>query len=217
MNKKRYTTLTLILSLLYATNVNAACTKEALDEFKKVEDKYYASYQVNTQTKSFDIILNNPAIEKYNYSSNIFGENTKYQDGKPVFTNMKQGEYTIYVRGKMEGCNDILKTITITLPRYNDYYGDPLCEGIEEFVLCQESYDKEIDRETFESRVNTYKKTKIKKEQEEKKNEKAKEYEVISYIKNNLTKIIIVIAFLILATITIIVTINRARKSRRLE
>ena len=129
------------------------------------------------------------------------------------------GTYRIDIVGKKQACDDILKTINLKLIKYNPYSEDPLCKGIEEFVLCQPTYEKELDYDTFVSRVNTYKKTKQNKIDKEQNNQKENTNldKIKSYIKENLVQIIIIIIFIILVIISTIIWINSIKKSRRLE
>ena len=224
MIKKRYLTLTLALSLIGMNKSYAACTQEQLDAFKLVEKEYKITYELNRSTKDYTVKLQENENNKYEY---VFSENLvkdkilSVENNTTIIERVYPGEYTVYIRSKEELCNDNLKTITIKLPRYNIYSEDPLCDGIEEFYLCQETYEKEIDRETFESRINTYKKSKEQQnKQETSKDNEAKEKglnELLTYIQNNPIQVIIVVIFIILVIITIIVTIKQSRKSRRLE
>ena len=129
--------------------------------------------------------------------------------------NCKPQKYDIYIIGQTEQFDDILKAITLNLP-YNSLSEDPICEGIEEFVLCQPTYSKEIDYDTFVSRVNTYKKSKVT-QSSSNNNNSNKENELITYIKENLLTIITISIFIILVIITIILTARSIKKSRRLE
>ena len=45
-----------------------------------------------------------------------------------------------------EKCDETLKDITVTLPRFNEYSLDPLCDGVdtEDFRYCNKYYDSEI-------------------------------------------------------------------------
>ena len=89
------------------------------------------------------------------------------------------------------------------------------------YNAAKDTYEKEIDRETFESRVKTYIKTKEQhKEQETPKDNEKNENglnELLLYIQNNLIQVIIIVIFIVLVIITTIVTIKQSRKSRRLE
>lgn len=214
------TIFTTILFLICITNTYAACTQEEINEFKKIEDQYTVKYEFNNDTKDYNITFNYPQNEKYTYQRGADMENIKYvtnTDTSITYSGLKPGEYQIEIIGISETCNDLLKKMTLKLAKYNNYSNDPLCEGIEEFVLCQPTYDKDIDYDTFVSRVNTYKKTKEKKEQNEQTNVAKEENKILSYIKDNIIPIIITIIFIILVLITTVLTVKSYRKSRRLE
>lgn len=221
MNRKKYLIITTVLSLLCVTKAYAACTQQEINEFKKIEDEYKITYEFDKDTKSYTLNLQGYDFQQYDYRFYIIGElqcneidknNTKCYYFNP-------GTYRIDIIGKTKTCNDVLKTISLKLIKYNKYSEDPLCKGIEEFVLCQPTYEKDIDYDTFVSRVNTYKKTKQNKIDEEKNNQKeiSELDKVILYIKENLIQIIIIIIFVILVTISTIIAIKTLKKSRRLE
>lgn len=219
MNLNKYITFTILLFLLCITSTYAACTQEELNDFKKIEQDYKVTYEFDKNTKDYRVTFYIPYIEKYVYEidQNINLENAVASTGKSfTVSGIKTGDYRIEVVGTTVACNDTLKEIILKLPKYNVYSEDPLCAGIEEFVLCQPTYDKDIDYDTFVSRVNTYKKSKTEK-LDEKPKEEPQENVIIEYIKDNLIQIIIITIFIILVTITIIVTAKSIRKSRRLE
>lgn len=221
MNRKKYIALTLMLSLLCVNKAYAACTQEDINNFKKIEDEFKITYKFNKETKDYKIVIYNPNYQGYGYSldSKLPIENISSTTEGLSIDKVKTGEYTFEVLSNSATCKDVLKTIKVNLPKYNKYSEDPLCKDIEEFVLCQPTYDKEIDYETFVSRVNTYKRTK--KEQEEKQVETNKENNmlenIMEYLENNLLQIVIMSVFVILMVITIILTTKSIKKSRRLE
>ena len=90
-----------------------------------------------------------------------------------------------------------------------------MCKGNEEFVLCQPTYDKDIDYDTFKERLEVYKKTKT--ENNAKNNNTKKENIVINYIKNNIVQVSLIAISLVLVIIIIISIAKRQKKSRRLE
>ena len=218
MNRKKYITLTLMLSLLCMNKTYASCTQEEINEFKKVEDEYKITYEFNKDTKEYNVTFKGIDIVNYQYHFDTTLNLKKYisSTNKSVtFGNVKPGKYTMKIFGNTKECDELLKTINLNLAPYNKYSEDSLCEGIEEFVLCQPTYDKEIDRETFESRINTYKRTKNKNQKTPE--IKQEENEILVRVKENLVQIIIILIFIILIVITAIVTIKSIRKSRRLE
>lgn len=225
MIKKRYIVLTLVLSLIGMNKSYAACTQEQLNDFKLVESNYKVTYELNRTTEKYNVILHRDINNKYTYiiDGNMYkNENIYVKDNEIICKNISPGEYTIEIVDTNDNCKEAYKTITIKVPRYNKYSEDRLCEGIEEFYLCQETYEKEIDRETFESRINTYRTKKEKDNNKQEKIETSKEddkgiLEIIEYVQKNLTQVIIIAVFIILIIITTIVNIKQSRKSRQLE
>lgn len=224
MNKKRYLTLTLVLSLIGMNKSYAACTQEQLDAFKLVEKEYKVTYELNQTTKLYNVIFHRDINKNYTYliDGNMNFNNVMSSDTNIIYNDVLPGKYSIGIIHIESDCQEELKSFDIKVPRYNIYSEEPLCEDIKEFYLCKESYDKEIDRETFVSRVNTYKKSLDKKEntQEESVKEETTNNiidQILKYIKENLIQVIIITIFTILLIITAIVTIKQSRKSRRLE
>lgn len=217
MKKNKKIILFTILSLLFSTNVYASCTEEEINDFKKIEDEYKITYEFNKETKDYIVIFTRKEPDKYDYYIDSTGiKCDDINENKAQCYNFKPQKYDIYIIGQTEECDDILKEITLNLP-YNSLSEDPICEGIEEFVLCQPTYDKEIDYDAFISRVNTYKKNKTTQPSSNNVNNSNQENKIITYIKENLLTIITVSIFIILVIITIILTAGSIKKSRRLE
>lgn len=218
MNKSKYLLTTLSLFIMLPSITYAECTPEEIKHFKEIEDEYKVTYEFNKETKDYTIKLFMPEPSKYTFAAyedgNIKCE--KINENERQCNSIPPGEYEIFIIGSNETCRGELKTINLKLAKYNHYSDDPLCNGIEEFVLCQPTYSKEIDYETFASRVNTYKKTK-QKEQEANINEDKENNKVLNYIKANLFNIIIITVFSVSIIITIILTAKALKKSRRLE
>ncbi len=85
----------------------------------------------------------------------------------------KSYRFDIFVE-EGEGCDNIVMyTINISLPFYNKYYKDPLCEGIESYKLCQKWVQTDYSYEEWKKQVNKYRDSKeetIVKEEEKKNN-----------------------------------------------
>lgn len=209
------------LSLLIPTIIYADCTKEEIDNFKKIEDDYKVTYDFDKDTKLYTLTFYSPNPDLYDFigeDETVFSNCEVLDDNMAKCSNIKPNTYNFEIVGVTTNCNETLKKIEITLPKYNGYYNDPLCEGIEEFVLCQPTYDKDIDYETFVSRVNSYKKNHQSKPIDNNTKEEVKEEnKLIQYIQDNLFQIIIVIIFIVMIIITIILTAKSIKKSRRLE
>lgn len=225
MNRKKYITLTVMLSLLGMNNVYAeSCNMEIIQDFQGIKNIYEIDYKYSIEQKSYTIILKYSTNSIYEYQiydiENI--ECKKINNTTKECYNFKPGKYSYEVYGKNSSCKQTVKIGDFEIKELKNYSTDPLCDGIKEFVLCQGDYYKDMDYETFVSRVKTYKRTKqekIEKEnlqkQEEEKNKTQKQ--IKTYIEENLIQIIIIIIFIILVTITSIVGYKTIRKSRRLE
>lgn len=224
MNKFKYLSFILIVFAMNIHTVLASCTQEEINTFKRIEDDYTVKYEFDKSTKTYNLYFT--AIKPKEFYYKIYAEKklncTVSTETSVKCIDFAPGGYEIQIVGVTDTCNDVMKKIILELPKYNKLSEDPLCEGIEEFVLCNPTYDKEIDYETFISRVNTYKKNHkeeveipIEEEKEENINQII-DY-IINYITNNWFDIIIISVFVILLIITIVVAYKNARKSRYLE
>ena len=218
---KKIIMITLVSLIVNANIIYAECTSKDTDYFKSIEDKYQTTYEFNKDTKTYTISLTYEDTSSFTYridGSGIDDKNIKFSDNKLLIDNLNSGQYTIYVIGASDSCNDVFKKETITLPQYNQYAYDPACEGIEEFALCSPTYDKYLDYNTFISRVNSYKKNKTADNKTD--NNAEEKNTVLEWLKNNYFYIIyavIGIVVLLIIILTIKAIYNNERKRRRLE
>lgn len=86
-------------------------------------------------------------------------------------------EYTVEIYSNMEGCKDeLIKTISVTTPKYNNYRDSNVCEFNKEYKLCQPFEDtSKISEDELERQVKEYESNKNKTSLE-KAIEKVKEY-----------------------------------------
>ena len=225
MIKKKHIALILILSLFSVDNVYAnTCNMRLIKEFKKISNNYNIDYRYNIEKESYTVILKYSTNSKFDYQ--IYGidelECEQINSTTKECHNFKVGKYNYGIDGKNEECEQNVKVGEFEIKELKNYSNDPLCIGIEEFVLCQKDYYKDMEYETFVSRVNTYKKTKKEKEEKEEIIKKEEEKNALknnikTFIEKNKLEIIIVIIFIVLVTISTIVMIKSSRKSRRLE
>ncbi len=211
-----------LVSLFINTNIiYAECSTKDTEYFKNIEDKYQITYNFDKESRKYILTLTYEDIDLFTYE--IVGDGMdeatlETQDKKLIINNLPSGDYTIYIVGNTNSCSDIFKKEELTLPKYNQYAYDEACNGIEEFVLCSPTYDKELDYKTFISRVNSYKKSKeniktIDSEEDE-------ENTLLEWLKYNYIYIIyIVIGIVILSIIALIIKLiyKHERKRRRLE
>jgi len=218
MKKYQYIITSLIIFLLPLFTY-ADCTTEEINHFREIESEYRIESTLDKETGYYTLTLYNPEPDAYTYEIKTINtwiscEISKDSDTKCDY--VPPSSYSINVIGNTETCDNTLKRTFLKLKPYNKYSEDPLCKGIEEFVLCQETYEKEIDYETFASRVNIYK------EQQEEENKNTKNEfinigKIKEYVEDNLFQVIVITIFIILLIITTILTIKSIKKSRRLE
>lgn len=212
----------ILVSLIINTNIiYAECTIEEQEYYKSIEDKYQTTYVFDKESRTYTMTLTYGDISTFTYiidNSAIEYANIESYDDRMVISNLIPGKYGIYVVGTTDSCDDLFKTEEITLPEYNQYAYDPVCEGIEEFVLCSPTYDKELDYDIFISRVNSYKKNKA--NQDKTDNNTEEKPTIKEWFKDNYMYFIYaIIGIVVLLIIALIIKViyNHERKRRRLE
>jgi hypothetical protein len=67
-------------------------------------------------------------------------------------------EYIIDVYSYSEACNgEIIRTIRVTIPKYNFFSQLEACNGAEDFYMCQEYITFDIDSDKFYEQIASYK------------------------------------------------------------
>lgn len=212
-----------MLSLLSINKVYATCELDIIQRFEEISNHYKVNYRYNTEKKSYTIILKHAPNENYSYLL-YDTDNLECEDINKTTRechNFDVGKYEYEIYGENNKCKQTVKVASVEIKQLNNYSDDPLCNGIEEFTLCQADNYKDIDYETFVKRANIYKKSKQETldEEEKKQQEEGKitVNKISEYIRENLIQIIIITVFIILIAITCVITIKSSRKSRRLE
>lgn len=160
--------------------VDNVCTSEDMARFNELASDIKVTYEANEEVVKngedeefwytryvLDLIV-------YNLSDDMFGiieatdsheslylsKDRKNKDGNIVIrisdTNSVQN-LTIVVYADGLGCDNKLRTITVTLPRYNYYSNYAICDDIPEYYLCQKYITFTINGETFSDEVTKYK------------------------------------------------------------
>lgn len=224
MKYKFLTKLFIIVLFLFPMLVKADCSDEIKELYKKNEDKFKITYKMNLDNLKYNVYFYNPLPGKFDYAVG-FSKDIKWEEienNTTVDYDVPSGTYQIYIVSIAPECNKVIfKKTSITLPEQSELSKDEHCKGIEEFVLCQPDYDKEITYEDFVSRTETYRKTKIKEEEKNRENEEKERNQIISnivnYINDNIVTIVIIVIFIAVVIASLIVGIKSFRKSRRLE
>lgn len=239
MKKTIYLITTILLSLSLSTKVEAYCSQEEINAFKKIENKINATFTYDENTATYSFIFYFPNMTDYVFRF----ENMKRSDlNHCQFTSINEyrctgkdfeDNITYIIKRETNTCNEELKRATVTLKKkisYNAFSESELCNGIEEFVLCQKDYDIEITQEEFESRVELYKNNLEEKENEEDNKEKTENIEnekenwvkkffnnLIKFINDNIILVIVIIIFIILLIVYSVLLTRKIKRSRRLE
>lgn len=149
--------LLLILFIPFETKA-LYCSNAELANLKKIAANISYSYdyvETNNEVK-FSITLTN--LNKDFYI--IDKSNNKRYNKTPEVTinNYKSGQVVRYqVNSNTENCQEeILYTLVITLPTYNPFYKDRLCQSIPNYKLCQKWSSHGLNYERFQKNVQSY-------------------------------------------------------------
>ena len=95
-----------------------------------------------------------------------------YKNSELKISNLESNKnyrFDVYVESD-DGCDNlVMYTFNINLPYYNKYYTDSLCNGIEQYKLCQKWVNTQYTYEEWKRQVNKYRdslKQDIQKEEE---------------------------------------------------
>lgn len=170
---KRYLIL-LVLAMIMMTlpsKVSAAslCENRVLSDYKSLASNIniHYTYSMKDDKPVFDITISNIYEDIYVVDSSK-NKTYKFKD----FTS----DYELILKGYSDnqtiklqfytsttGCyGQLLSTRYVTLPNYNEYSSDEVCNGAEEYSLCQRWGAMSLSYEEFVSKVNNYKEGKNK-------------------------------------------------------
>lgn len=109
-------------------------------------------YNVNTK---LEVTVTANGVEEIVTSNNVGA------DGAITLRQVPQNEvvnYTFTIRSYEGGCHEsVLRTLKLTLPRYNFYSQLGACADIPDYYLCQEYTTYKVDGATFYDKVDEYK------------------------------------------------------------
>lgn len=123
---------------------------------------------------------------------------------------------TIKIYGSASsGCaENILRSVSLYIPYYNQYSDRKECEGLREYSICKTNTNTEnLSEDDFLKKINEIKtKAKEEKVEDEEKKEKSSLDETINFINEN--KNIIIPIFVILVVLVIIVIIIKVKENK---
>ncbi|MDD3187513.1 MAG: hypothetical protein PHD02_03460 [Bacilli bacterium] len=123
-------------------------------DYKELEDSAVFTITLyNIQADEY--IVNNETGNKYYYADT--------NNGIISFNNITEPKiYKFTIYSTLNQCDDsALATLYATVPTYNKYYKNKLCEGIEDYKLCQRWSTIDLTYEEFKSQIDSYKASKI--------------------------------------------------------
>lgn len=213
MKKIKIMLIVFILMLINYENVLAECSSEEVQVLKekasnieiKLELQENVEGEFGTLNKVYDVIVNNLTEEFFlidGYYGESYGVRDNDENGQIVFKSYMPGIHNFKIYS--QECGILISTIKVEVPRYNPFFGDPLCEGIsgEDLDVCGEWYSGELDYETFKAKVEKYKKS----------NSLENDNNSNSSFSINKIVIFLVVSVLVVVTIISIVIIKRKRK-----
>lgn len=159
----------LVLFVLCPKNVDAlSCTNAEKVKYQDMAKNIAYSYDAkdvkgeSVFTLTFsnvpsNLMIRNARTGKWYYS----------KKNEIVITNLKANlsyRYDVFVKDA-EGCDNIsMYTFNIVLPHFNKYHTDKLCEGIQNYELCQKWTNIKYSYEEWVENVQAYKNSLLPKE-----------------------------------------------------
>lgn len=209
----------LIMLVLFPIKTNAAyevidvrCTNEVKKKIR--EDGQDVVYRLSKVKVDENVTY---TAYFYNVSDSIYlkdSNNTIYTNLK--IENLKPGSrisVNVYASNKTycEGYKS--STIIINVPYYNPYFDSELCSGYENYSLCKEHVSVTLTKEEFIEKLNKYKKS-LEKEEEEIVEEPIIEDEnnIIDFMLEYRYTILIIITLIVSTIIIIKLVINEKKR-----
>lgn len=206
--------LLLVLLCLPYTKVNAFyCTYQEQARLKSLATNVNISYDFNESNKTFtfnlinlnkDLYFMDRTDDKiYNYTKNEINL-TGYKSGQKV-------KFEFY--SDVEFCDKVLYTYVVTLPIYNPYYKEKVCEDVQNYNLCQKWSNHGLSRTAFIEKVNEYKKTLEKPKEDEIKEETKKHISLLTNVIEFLTSYYYIFIILIVGIIVTVIIVNNKKSN----
>lgn len=155
--------------------VKAECSTDEKIALSKMVSNIKITPVFNEDTEKFNILISNITPNIYFRDMNT---KTNYQNtgGEVVIYNVEPNEsYRLKFFSAINACyGETITSTYVTLPGYNKYYKDPLCEGLDEYKICQKWVNYNYDRAKFEEEINKIEKKEVEKLKQQKGREEVK-------------------------------------------
>lgn len=157
--------LGLFILLWIPSRINAlSCTDSQVNRLEKLAKQIQTTYdyQETSDGVYFTIKFHNVHEDLYLVDYNTFENMIIYDNnssGIVLAPNYAPGSsYTFSVLNQKSLCDVmVVSKVTVTLPSYNKYYKDPLCEGLSSYSLCQKWVNVgNISYAEFQKNIQTY-------------------------------------------------------------
>jgi len=157
--------LIIIFLFLFPSKVIGFCSTEEkvrLNNLAKNLDFTYNYYYDKNNKIKFAITITNLhpdiyIVDKEHFDSVYYDFKSKNPKEITIEDYLTGGSYSFPVYGNTDNCkHELIMTQYKTVPAYNAYSEDPLCEGIEDFDLCKKWKSAPITYDEFVKLVTKY-------------------------------------------------------------
>ena len=222
MKNIRYIFFTIIILLIGIFHVEASCTDEELSILKQAADKIKITYKhlgkVEDEEGSYhynDFEVNIKNISDDLYILTLANTIKLIPEKQQIKTTLSSGLWSLNLYSIK--CDQKIDEISVSIPKFNEYSLDPLCDGIngDDFPLCGKYYEYYVSYENFKIRVNNYRATH---KQEDNKDNVKENYLIV--LLNKIIDFIVEyrfhlsISLLVILLVLVVLVITRKQKSR---
>ena len=147
---------------------NAACSNEEIGKISGFSSNVNIVYLVNMKNNvpEFSIYVTNLTSDMALLDKNTYKLHKGFKNGgRFTITTKSDGKYAFDIYSLK--CKVKTGTKSVTLPKYNPYYKDELCKGLEDYTQCQRWSGYTANRATFENDIKKIKEVKEKEEVKE--------------------------------------------------
>ncbi len=179
-----------------------------------VYNKQYYRIHVTNVTEDLYVVLqkdNTKEKKTYHYSDAVNGV---ISIDEPISTLINNYTITIYSSNKTNCPDTKLATRYTTTPMFNELSNSVLCEGIEEFYLCQKYLSASVSFDNYEDLMNKYRQGKINAKGEEIKKNEEKKGSFATFVKEHRGLVAVTVVAVIAAGGLVTVIIVKKQRSR---
>ena len=156
-----------LVSFPYICNA-ASCSNEEIGKISGFSSNVNIVYLVNMKNNvpEFSITITNLTSDMALIDKNTSKLYKDFKNGdRFTITTKTSGKYAFDIYSLK--CKVKTGTKSVTLPKYNPYYKDELCKGLEEYTQCQRWSGYTANRATFENDIKKLKEVQNKEEMKE--------------------------------------------------